>query len=69
MVKAGVDSVYRNAIVGHSQQGTDAHYIVPSEDDLLRAMDQFTSRSDLEIVSDTKALPLKVKVLHIIGNK
>ena len=38
MLRAGVDKVYRDTILGHSLQGIDIHYMAPSEDDLHRAM-------------------------------
>jgi len=49
MLKAGVDGVYRDKIVGHSLRGMDIHYIVVSEDDLHDAMDKFTDWLDTEI--------------------
>jgi len=42
MADAGIDKVYRDTILGHSLEGMDAHYIVPSEDSLTKAMDQYT---------------------------
>jgi len=42
MVNAGVDQVHRDIILGHSLHGMDAHYIAPSEEDLHRAMGQYT---------------------------
>jgi hypothetical protein len=49
MLKAGVDRVYRDKIVGHSLRGMDIHYIVVGEDDLHNAMDKFTDWLDAEI--------------------
>ncbi len=51
MLKAGIDGIYRDKIVGHSLKGMDAHYIVPDEDDLRNAMDIFTEWVDLEIAT------------------
>ena len=42
MLKAEVDKVYRDLILGHKVQGMDIHYISLSEDDLHRAMDCYT---------------------------
>ena len=51
MLKAGIDGIYRDKIVGHSLKGMDAHYIVPDEDDLRNAMDKFTGWADSEIAN------------------
>jgi integrase len=48
-VKAGIDPAWRNALLGHSQSGMDAHYIKPSEEDLQRAMDRYTRWFDGEM--------------------
>ena len=55
MLGAGVDKVYRDTILGHSLRGMDAHYLKPSEEDLRRAMDQYTMWFDNEVerVSET----------------
>jgi integrase len=51
MLLAGVDKVHRDAILGHSLKGMDAHYIVVSDDSLTRAMDRYTKWFDREVVS------------------
>ena len=51
MVRAGIDAVYRNAILGHSQQGMDKHYMKPSDEDLHTAMEKFSSWLQAEIAS------------------
>jgi integrase len=51
MLLAGVDKVHRDAILGHSLKGMDAHYIVVSDDSLTSAMDQYTKWLDREVVS------------------
>lgn len=48
MVKAGVDKVYRDLILGHSLQGMDVHYMAPAETDLQGAMDLYTRWLDSE---------------------
>jgi integrase len=54
MLAAGVEKVYRDLIVGHSLQGMDVHYLAPSDQDLKRAMEQFTSwmKSQLDRATD-----------------
>ncbi|MGP8051675.1 MAG: tyrosine-type recombinase/integrase [Desulfobaccales bacterium] len=51
MLSAGVDKVYRDTILGHSLQGMDIHYLVPSEDDLHRAMTRYTEWLDGQIAN------------------
>lgn len=41
-VSAGIDSALRNALLGHSQEGMDKHYIHPSKEDLQKSMRQYT---------------------------
>ena len=49
MVKAGVDQVYRDAMLGHSLKGMDVHYIVVDEEDLRRVMNRYTAWQDEQI--------------------
>jgi integrase len=60
MLTAGVEKVYRDAIVGHTLKGMDIHYLVLSDELLRAAIDQFTSWLDNEIAEAqnllTKAL-------------
>ena len=49
MVTAGVDKVYRDAILGHRPTGMDAHYIVLTDETLTKAMDQYTKWIDAEL--------------------
>jgi len=42
MARAGVSKVFRDKLLGHALQGMDAHYMALDEDDLRRAMDQYT---------------------------
>ena len=46
MLLAGVDRPHRDTILGHSLKGMDAHYIVPSDESLTKAMDRFTQWLD-----------------------
>ncbi len=50
MLSAGMDKVYRDTILGHSLHGMDVHYMSPSEDDLHRAMAQYTEWLDSHIL-------------------
>ncbi len=49
MLTAGIQKEYRDKILGHSLSGMDRHYIVPSEDDLKKAMDQYTAWLDGQV--------------------
>ena len=49
MLTAGVDKVYRDAIVGHSLKGMDAYYLVLSDESLKNAMDIYTRWVDEKI--------------------
>lgn len=42
MLRAGVDKVFRDIILGHSLKDMDAYYLKPSEDDLRKAMEKYT---------------------------
>lgn len=42
MLLAGMDRPHRDTILGHSLKGMDAHYVVPSDESLTKAMDRFT---------------------------
>ena len=48
MLRAGLDKVHRDLILGHSLKGMDRYYMAPSEDDLARAMERFTAWLDNE---------------------
>lgn len=56
MLAAGVQKTYRDVIVGHSLKGMDAHYIKPSDEDLLRAMDQYTIWFDKKVERVSKTV-------------
>jgi hypothetical protein len=49
LLYAGVDKVRRDATVGHSLKGMDAHYIVLSDESLREAMNQYTVWLDEKI--------------------
>jgi len=43
MVRAGIDKVYRDTILGHSLKGMDLNYIVPTDNVLTKAMQRYTN--------------------------
>jgi integrase len=49
MLLAGVDRPHRDSILGHSLKGMDAHYIVPSDESLTKAMDRYTDWLDEQL--------------------
>jgi len=49
MLTAGIQKEYRDKLLGHSLKGMDRHYIVPGEDDLKKAMDQYTDWLDGQV--------------------
>ena len=51
MLAAGVDEVYTEYHLGHSQKGMDVHDMSPSEDDLHRAMGVYTAWLDAQMPS------------------
>ena len=53
MLRAGVDKVFRDVILGHSLQGMDARYLKPTDDDLRRAIEQYTEWFDSQAATDT----------------
>jgi integrase len=46
MAKAGVYRAHRDAILGHASSGMDAYYLHLDEEDLIKAMDQYTAWLD-----------------------
>jgi integrase len=49
MLEAGLDKAHRDMILGHSLQGMDVHYLVPTEEALRKAMDRYTKWLDGEV--------------------
>ena len=60
MLEAGVDKVYRDLILGHSQRGMDAYYLKPNEETLKQAMDKYTRWIDNKILNLDHSLDPKV---------
>ena len=54
MVKAGIDKIYRDVILGHSLEGMDARYIHPDDEDLKAAMTQYTTWLDYQVLDKSK---------------
>jgi hypothetical protein len=54
MVKAGVNKVYRDLILGHSLQGLDLNYIVENglEDEMRQAMNQYAEWLEARMKSE-----------------
>jgi integrase len=51
MAAAGLDKAYRDVILGHSMQGMDVHYLVPTEDTLKREMARYTQWIDSQLAN------------------
>ncbi|TDT90783.1 site-specific recombinase XerD [Pseudodesulfovibrio indicus] len=49
MLRAGVSKELRDTILGHSLEGMDVHYLVPSDSDLTQAMTEYTDWLDLQL--------------------
>ena len=47
--EAGVGEARRDAILGHSKKGMDAHYLFVSDESLRQGMDQYTAWLDEQI--------------------
>lgn len=54
MLRAGIDKVLRDTILGHSLEGMDAYYLKPGDEDLKEAMDKFTAWIDTQIATVTQ---------------
>ena len=49
MVQAGIQKEYRNAIVGHSAEGMDRYYLRIKEEDIKKAMVDYTDWLDAKL--------------------
>jgi integrase len=56
MLYAGIDKVHRDVILGHSLKGMDIHYMAPSDESLIDAMDKYTRWLDEKIADANKML-------------
>ncbi len=56
MLRAGIDKVLRDSILGHSLKGMDAYYLKPSDEDLREAMDKFTAWIDAQFESEAQTV-------------
>ena len=50
MLQAGVEKEYRDTILGHSLKGMDRHYIKPTEETLIQALEKYTQWFDNQIL-------------------
>jgi integrase len=50
MLQAGIEKEYRDMILGHSLKGMDRHYIKPTEETLIQAMERYTKWFDEQIL-------------------
>jgi integrase len=60
MLNAGVSKIYCDLILGHSLQGMDAHYIVPDDDTLYKAMEKYTKWLDVKIAHELASVDQSV---------
>ena len=56
MERAGVGEARRDAILGHSKKGMDAHYLFVSDESLRQAMDQYTAWFDEQINAHSQSV-------------
>lgn len=49
MLKAGVDKIYRDIILGHNLTEMDVHYLSPTDVDLKKAIERYTEWLDNKI--------------------
>ena len=42
MLKADVNKIYRDALLGHAMTGMDVHYLQVEDEDLIQAMEKYT---------------------------
>jgi integrase len=56
MEEAGVGEARRDAILGHSKKGMDAHYLFVSDESLRQGMDQYTAWLDNQIDAPSQSV-------------
>ena len=54
MLNSGVDTAHRDMMIGHSLQGMDVHYLIPTEDSLKETMDRYTQWIDERMLDKGK---------------
>ena len=62
MLRAGVNKIYRDLILGHSLKGMDTYYIKPDDDDLKQAMELYTAWFDEQLDATEHAEEKQPKV-------
>jgi len=60
MLEAGVDKAYRDTLLGHSLQGMDVHYLVPSR--IQEAMAKYTAWLNEQIANVDQNVDQKPEV-------
>ena len=48
MLHVGTDETMRDILLGHAKKGMDVHYLRIKDEDLVAAMDKYTSWLDME---------------------
>jgi integrase len=61
MLNSGVDKAHRDMIIGHSLQGMDVHYLIPTEDSLKEAMDRYTQWLDGRLLDKKEGVRQNVR--------
>lgn len=54
MAAAGLDKAHRDVLLGHSMQGMDVHYLVPTEDTLRQEMARYTQWIDSQLAGTSE---------------
>jgi integrase len=61
MLNSGMDKAHRDMIIGHSLQGMDVHYLIPTEDSLREAMDRYTQWLDGRLLDEKASVRQNVR--------
>jgi integrase len=61
MLNSGVDKAHRDMVIGHSLQGMDVHYLIPTEDSLREAMDRYTQWLDERLLEKKESVRQNVR--------
>jgi integrase len=61
MLNSGMDKAHRDMIIGHSLQGMDVHYLIPTEDSLKEAMDRYTQWLDGRLLDEKESVRQNVR--------
>jgi len=61
MLNSGMDKAHRDMLIGHSLQGMDVHYLIPTEDSLKEAMDRYTRWLDERLLDKKEDVSQNVR--------